>query len=255
VNCIYTLVGIAILGVILRAVIEGIDEGDRQRAKSEEEKRQAWLQTPAGQEHQARIKQLEEQKAREREKQAEDHARSVWANWYQRSSFEQIGRMSGVEFEAFLARLLARQGYTDIQLTRATSDQGGDILAVSPSGEAVVVQAKRWAKPVGNKVVQEILGALLHYGSVQGIIITNNRFTRPAYQLAAKDKRVQLHDGNWLEAQLKAHFSEEVPEFSMEAFHALRIKFPQMERVGSIPAVAPRRYYRSYRRRKRWRRY
>ena len=103
-----------------------------------------------------------------------------------------VSGFSGVEFETHIARLLGNQGYS-VQGTPATGDQGAD-LVVQKDGRTIVVQAKRYVGTVGNKAIQEVIGAVSYYGANEGWVITNSTFTPQAKALAQKSN-VKLFDG------------------------------------------------------------
>jgi hypothetical protein len=67
--------------------------------------------------------------------------------------------LSGAEFEAYLARLLKRNGFENIRGTAASGDQGADLLATK-ANRTIVIQAKRYRGAVGNKAVQEVSAAV-----------------------------------------------------------------------------------------------
>ena len=83
------------------------------------------------------------------------------------------------------------------------------------------------SKPLGNKVVQEVLGAMLHYGCDAGMVVTSSVFTPAGIELAAKESRIKLCDVRWLERTMNKHMTVEIPEFSWDAYKALAIEgFP-----------------------------
>jgi HJR/Mrr/RecB family endonuclease len=102
-------------------------------------------------------------------------------------------RMSGVEFEAYVSRILGQLGFSDIRMTPATNDQGADLLA-KKEGRTIVIQTKRYSSPVGNSAVQEVVGALKFYSGQEGWVVTNSTFTTSAKQLAQK-AGIRLIDG------------------------------------------------------------
>jgi HJR/Mrr/RecB family endonuclease len=104
--------------------------------------------------------------------------------------------MSGVEFEVYLIGLLNHLGFTDIRSTSATNDQGADLLS-KKEGRTFVIQAKRYASPVGNSAVQEVVSALHFYSGDEGWVVTNSTFTRSAKELAQKTG-IRLIDGHEL---------------------------------------------------------
>lgn len=92
-------------------------------------------------------------------------------------------RMTGREFEEYCADLLYRKGYKKIQVTRATGDQGADILA-RRRGKTYAVQCKLYQKPVGNSAVQEAFAGKQYYDCDRGMVMTNSTFTKGARELA-----------------------------------------------------------------------
>ncbi len=127
--------------------------------------------------------------------------------------------MSGRDFERFLACLLARMGFSGVELT-PTNDQGGDILCESPDGFRTVVQAKRWKAKVGNGAVQEVVGAMHYYSCKSGIIITNSTFTQAALDLAAKIPGASLRDCYWLKQQIEQYLPPNIPEFNWDEYNS-----------------------------------
>jgi HJR/Mrr/RecB family endonuclease len=103
-----------------------------------------------------------------------------------------IGGLSGPEFETYVGRILTKCGYR-VSGTPATGDQGADLIA-ERDGRKIIIQAKRYDDTVGNKAVQEVLGALSFYGGDEGWVVTNSTFTPSAKALAQK-ANVKLIDG------------------------------------------------------------
>ena len=114
-----------------------------------------------------------------------------------------IDEMSGEEFEIFLEELFKRMGYK-VHRTPLSNDQGADLI-VERLGLKTAVQAKRYAGPVSNSAVQEIVAAKAHYDCDQAIVVTNSTFTRSAKKLATSNK-VELWDHSNLGRLRAAHF-------------------------------------------------
>lgn len=91
--------------------------------------------------------------------------------------------MDGYQFENACADYLRRNGFKDVRVTQASRDQGADIIAVLKK-EKYAVQCKYYAKPVGNKAVQEVYAAATFYGCDRAVVMTNNTFTKGAKELA-----------------------------------------------------------------------
>ena len=101
--------------------------------------------------------------------------------------------MSGIDFENHLADLLKKNGFDSVTGTPKTGDQGADLIA-KRNGKTIIIQAKRYAGTVGNKAVQEVIGAINFYNGDEGWVITNSSFTKSARELANKSG-IKLIDG------------------------------------------------------------
>jgi restriction system protein len=116
-----------------------------------------------------------------------------------RSGIVEIDRMTGSEFEAFLAVLFAKEGYAVRRVGRS-GDFGGDLVLLKDGGP-IVVQAKRYKGFVGVRAVQEAVGAKGYYRCDTAWVITNSRFTPAAIELARAND-VELFDRDRLVKRL-----------------------------------------------------
>ncbi|MCY7386189.1 MAG: restriction endonuclease [Microcoleus sp. CAN_BIN18] len=107
------------------------------------------------------------------------------------SGILEVDEMTGKEFERFLDIHLKKLGYSVI-LTQDSQDYGADLI-LDKDGLRTVDQAKKSKSPVGIKAVQEVVGAVRHYNGNKARVITNNRFTENAYNLAESND-VELWD-------------------------------------------------------------
>jgi hypothetical protein len=96
---------------------------------------------------------------------------------------DQYNYMSGEDFEIFVCNILKKLNFYDIELTKASGDQGVDILA-EKDGIRYAIQCKRYSQPVGNKAIQEVYSGKSYYKCHIGIVVTNNYFTQSARKLA-----------------------------------------------------------------------
>ena len=96
-----------------------------------------------------------------------------------------------VEFESFCAEELRRSGW-DAHVTMQSRDQGVDVVAVK-NGQRIVLQCKFYSHPVGNKSVQEITAGRAYEQADIAIVVSNNRYTQAAEQLAATNRVLLLH--------------------------------------------------------------
>lgn len=107
--------------------------------------------------------------------------------------FSQLPEDSG-EFEFFCADLLRTAGWAT-RVTKATGDQGADVIA-SLGDEKAVFQCKLYSSPVGNKAVQEVVAAKAVHGARFGCVVSNQSYTKPAQQLAEANGVLLLHFGD-----------------------------------------------------------
>ncbi|MGE6489185.1 restriction endonuclease [Paenisporosarcina sp. NPDC076898] len=100
----------------------------------------------------------------------------------QKSNISDIDMMNGVEFENFLAQLFASRGYK-VELTATSGDNGADLI-LNRGKKRIVVQVKRYSKPVGVKAIQEVNSSIKVYKANEAWVVTNNEYTRAAIALA-----------------------------------------------------------------------
>lgn len=99
--------------------------------------------------------------------------------------------MTPQEYEHYCAAVLREREWT-ARVTRASGDQGVDIVA-EKRGARIVIQCKKYSKPVGNRAVQEIVAAIAHEDAERGVVVTTSGYTRAAERLAASNKVLLLH--------------------------------------------------------------
>lgn len=101
---------------------------------------------------------------------------------YAKSGLRVIDRMSGAEFEEFVAAQLRVAGYS-VTPTASTGDYGVDLIA-KKDGARMAVQCKRLAKAVGVAAVQQVVSGARQHGCSRTVVVTNQTFTKAARQLA-----------------------------------------------------------------------
>ena len=99
--------------------------------------------------------------------------------------------ISGEHYETLCRNLLQAQGW-QVDTTPVTGDQGADLIA-DADGRRVVIQCKFYAKPVGNKAVQEAHAAMGFHAGDWAAVVSNAAFTRSAHQLARANDVLLLH--------------------------------------------------------------
>ncbi len=94
-----------------------------------------------------------------------------------------IDEMDGHDFEHWCARLLRRNGFTDVSVTPGSNDQGIDVLAYK-DGLYYGIQCKCYSHDLGNKPVQEATTGRAVYGCDIAVVMTNRYFTKGAVEAA-----------------------------------------------------------------------
>lgn len=97
----------------------------------------------------------------------------------------------GIAYERFCAELLQQAGWR-ARPTQASGDQGCDVIA-ERDGVRLVVQCKRYGRPVGNAAVQEAAAAALHWSADMAAVVSNAGFTPAARKLAGTTGVRLLH--------------------------------------------------------------
>ena len=110
-------------------------------------------------------------------------------------------RLTGEEFEEYVALILGDNGFREIELTRASGDQGVDVLA-ERSGLQYAIQCKNYAGAVGNAAVQEAYAGAQYYGCDVAVVVCPGEFTRAARELAASTG-VELWDAQRLTRMMR----------------------------------------------------
>lgn len=115
-------------------------------------------------------------------------ARRAWRlQLIQSREITRYGSMSPPEFERALAVMCARDGCTDVEVTGKAGDLGADVIARSPTGTKVVLQAKRYSET--NKVTSPDLQRFggtcfaIHRADIAAVVTTST-FTKAAREYA-----------------------------------------------------------------------
>lgn len=91
--------------------------------------------------------------------------------------------LSGREYELQIATLINKETSWTAELTKATGDQGADLL-LTKGPIQIVVQTKYHKAAIGNSAVQEVHAAQKHYKADVAFVVSNSGFTKSAEELA-----------------------------------------------------------------------
>jgi restriction system protein len=97
----------------------------------------------------------------------------------------EIDAMDGWAFEAFTAKLLINEGFSDVRVTKGSGDNGVDITA-SKDQNRYAIQCKRYSSPVSRRAVSDSVGGLQAYNCNVAMVITNNVLSKKAREFAQK---------------------------------------------------------------------
>lgn len=128
-------------------------------------------------------------------------------------SVGQLQDIDPYDFERLLAQLFRKMGYA-VEETQYSHDRGIDlIIRILHFGlsHSWIVQAKRYAEPVGVKIVREY-SSLRYRDRVDGVIIvTTSGFTKEGQDEAA-EHNVKLIDGNLLVEMMNHYIPKDAKE-------------------------------------------
>lgn len=127
---------------------------------------------------------------------------------YRHSPIADIDSMDGLAFEHWCADLLKYNGFTSVEVTRGSGDQGVDILA-EKEGIKYAIQCKNYSTDLGNKPIQEVNTGKVIYRCHVAAVMTNRYFTSGGREAAAATG-VLLWDRTWLEQHLPQDLEDSI---------------------------------------------
>ena len=100
--------------------------------------------------------------------------------------------LSDMELEKLAAQVYKRLGYK-VQHVGQMGDHGIDVLLINPNNQKEIVQCKQWSKPVGEPVLRDLYGAMMHDKATRGWLWAPRGFSGPA-KAWANGKAIVLVD-------------------------------------------------------------
>ncbi len=119
---------------------------------------------------------------------------------YLQTQLQNIARMSGPEFERYMASVFEALGY-NATILGGTGDQGVDLL-LQKENEFIAVQCKNYQQPVGNKPIQEVYAGAKHHAAHHAWVVAPAGYTKWAEQLARStdvELYARTHIEKWVE--------------------------------------------------------
>jgi HJR/Mrr/RecB family endonuclease len=118
-----------------------------------------------------------------------------WQLLYGSLHIDELKKLSGKEFEDYLAVLFKNHGY-QVKTTPSTGDYGADLI-LNKDQHLIAVQAKCYRGSVGVSAVQEALSGMAYYSCHSAWVVTTGNYTVNAIELARQSK-VKLLDSHEL---------------------------------------------------------
>lgn len=107
-------------------------------------------------------------------------------------------RMTGVEYELYIANIINKETNWSAKITKASGDQGAD-LVLTKGPLTAVLQTKYYSSKVGNKAIQEAYSAKKFYNADLAFVVSNAEFTSSAWELAEKTSVKIISEGNLID--------------------------------------------------------
>lgn len=108
------------------------------------------------------------------------------------ASLEIVDTMTGEGFEYFIKNILIAKDYKQVTVTKASADNGIDIIAYK-NNKKIGFQCKRYQSKISNKAIQEVYSGKDFYECDEAYVVTNSHFTDNA-KVIAKKLNVRLVD-------------------------------------------------------------
>lgn len=183
-----TLLGIGVVlflfffSALVVGSIKGEIEYRRKKKKKEELQRIAREQEEERKEKEAREKkEFEEMLRLDREREKEEEAREEAR--LQALELADVDNMDGISFESYVARLLENEGFSNVQVTQASSDFGVDIIA-SRDKYTYAIQTKRTETNVSRRAVSDAVAGKKFFSCNAAMVITNSFISKQVKEFA-----------------------------------------------------------------------
>jgi len=130
-----------------------------------------------------------EYEKREQQKRIEEGLKSL-------GSYGKNEEISGNDFERIVAKIFSKRGYS-VSTTKGSGDEGIDLYMRDKEDEKIGVQCKKWKGIVGQHIIRDFYGSLMHAHLKKGFVVTTGRFSEAAKDFA-RSEPIFLIDGKKL---------------------------------------------------------
>jgi HJR/Mrr/RecB family endonuclease len=114
---------------------------------------------------------------------AQRRERAVYEGRLRALKLSDVDNMGGLSFEHYVARLLKHQGFTKVEVTKASGDFGVDIVA-EKARRRYAIQVKRESNNVSRRAVSDAVAGKQHYSCDAAMVVTNNYLSVKAREFA-----------------------------------------------------------------------
>ncbi len=125
------------------------------------------------------------------------------------TALEWLCAIDPTAFEQLTGELMQAMGYLDVRVKGGSGDGGVDVEAVRVDQwehrSSVAVQVKRYQRPIGRRIVDEMIGVLARRRYSVGILVTTSDFSHQAQKAAQDEPRLQLVNGPQFVEMLARH--------------------------------------------------
>jgi restriction system protein len=104
--------------------------------------------------------------------------------------------LSPAAFERYVAALFRQKGY-HVNVRGGSGDHGVDLEVVGKYGKRAIVQCKRYQGKIGEELIRELYGTMVHEQVAHAFLVTTAEIT-PAARQWAQTKPITLIDGETL---------------------------------------------------------
>lgn len=112
------------------------------------------------------------------------------------AELESLRELSPSEFEQVIAGFFQSMGYRT-RLSEASHDHGVDVLVYDGKGQKWIVQCKRYRGVVGEPILRDLLGAMLHERAQRAYLMTTGSISKKAREWV-RGKPIIIYDGQGL---------------------------------------------------------
>lgn len=145
------------------------------------------------------------------------------------SKLDELKSLDPVAFERFVGELFSNMGY-EIEYTPSSGDEGVDIF-LKKDGNTSIVQCKRYDGQVGQPVVRDLYGVMLHNHAYEAYLVTTGYFSLPA-QAWVEGKQIRLVDGNTLLEWIGFVSPDKIPPIPVDVVKSRPVFFKYLAYFG-----------------------